>query len=240
MPALHKSKKTIWENTDNCRTFLQFLSTETKRFLNCLLNVIFSLISTKSKAEFLLVSLSWSRFSTVAGPRNLVTKSLLFMLSVLCFLLSQARWMESLTIVANSPGVSGRGCFQASFFIDHILAFTLTGIVLQTHCKKVSDFPIPNRGRMALTKLSLAEKSLTFFYSAVWKQPVSRLPRSEWWQRQNTNFFACLLLIEESPRHFPVQFRANTNCNSRSLLPQKLAFKHCYSVEDCPLYKRNA
>jgi hypothetical protein len=99
----------------------------------------------------------------------------MLLLSQLFFLLSQARWMESLTIVANSQGASGRGCFQASFFIYHILAFTLTGIVLQTHYKKVSDFPVPNRDVTAQTLPG--EKSLTLFYSAVWKQPVSRLPR---------------------------------------------------------------
>ncbi len=78
-----------------------------------------------------------------------MTKSLSFSIIVhaQCTLFSfgKARWMESLTIVANLLGASGRGSFQASFFIDHILAFTLTGIVLQTHFKKMSDFPVPSR-----------------------------------------------------------------------------------------------
>ncbi len=82
--------------------------------------------------------------------------------------------MESLTIVANSQGASGRGCFQASLFIDHILAFILTGIVLQTHCKKVSDFPVPNRdvtdqtlpgGKIANLFLQCSLKTTSFAFA---------------------------------------------------------------------------
>ncbi len=73
----------------------------------------------------------------------------------------------------------------------------------------MSDFPVPNRD---VTDQTLPGGKIANFFKVQFEHNQVRVcPEVSEHEK-----FACLLLIEDSPRHFPVQFRTNENCNSRN------------------------